>query len=194
MASRITRVTRRLDEPDLCKLIHELLEIKLQLKFLATHAHVEPVATPPPPRGGATASPTRRSNAPYARRKASASLFRFRCMPELYQHTLPLVASDAEWSVELYQDNSKFLHGYDSMQFVKALHQRRAYAFLLSTNPHETIPETFVVVRTVLEQCAVHLRVRTQPIGLASIDDVERTPTFVWALCNDPRRIFDQGY
>lgn len=115
-------------------------------------------------------------------------------MPELYQHTLPLVASDAEWNVELYQDNSKFLHGYDSLRLVKALHQRRAYAFLLSTNPHEAMPETFVVVRTVLEQCAVHLRVRTQPIGPASIDDVARTPGLVWALCNDPRRIFDHGY
>ena len=194
MSSRITNFTRHLNEEDLCTLLCEFVEIKLQLKFLDHVSDIECVG------GSASSSIEKSASERVTRRRATrkpnsdTSLFRFRCLPELYKNTIPFVVNDDEWSVELYKSNSKLPHGCDSLQLRKAFYARKAYAFIVSSNPHATFPETFAVVRTVMEQSDVSLHVRAQPLVVKSIDDVMTEPIFVYSLYNDPHEIFVHGW
>jgi hypothetical protein len=188
----------------LCKLLHEFLEIKLQLMFLKDQARVDVVESESSSDDDQADSKTGGGEAgaeshPMVIRKASprrksASVFSFRCMPELYKHTIPFVVSDAEWTLELYKADSKFPFGYDSLKFSKGVYDRQAYAFIVSSNPRAQIPETFAMVQTVMEQNNLHLQVRPHAIDFAKVSDVKNAPRFVFALYNDPKRVFDHGY
>jgi hypothetical protein len=131
------------------------------------------------------------------KRKASTSprfKYSFRCEPELYKHTIPFVVNDSEWNVEFYDKHGKFPLGYDSLQFKRAIYTRRAYAFIISQNPNAQIPDTFVMIRTVMQRCDVHLHTRNEPLDFESILKVLSTPKFVFALYNDPHLIYEHGY
>ena len=131
------------------------------------------------------------------KRKASTSprfKYSFRCEPELYKHTIPFVVNDSEWNVEFYDKHGKFPLGYDSLQFKRAIYTRRAYAFIISQNPNAQIPDTFVMIRTVMQRCDVHLHTRTEPLDFEGILQVLSTPKFVFALYTDPHLIYEHGY
>jgi hypothetical protein len=112
----------------------------------------------------------------------------------LYKHTIPFVVNDSEWNVEFYDKHGKFPLGYDSLQFKRAIYTRRAYAFIISQNPNAQIPDTFVMIRTVMQRCDVHLHTRNEPLDFESILKVLSTPKFVFALYNDPHLIYEHGY
>jgi hypothetical protein len=186
MSSRITNFTRHLDEPELCSLLCEFVELKLQLKFLESRLRQSAREVDPTPAERVVRRAPRKP-------PSGSSRFCFRCMRELYAHTIPLAVDDSDWSVELYTPNSKLPHGYSTLQLRKAFYTRKAYAFIVSVDPHARFPETLAAVRTVMEQSGVSLHVRTQPLIFGSIDEVLRAPMLLLALYNDPHEVFVHG-